>query len=349
MPYNYVPILKAKEGELIALRHLSPQMKSNLTPLIEIQPRETPELLKRTITQIRRGWIPTLPLLVDVDRSYLMNSTVSATDNLRNLLTELSEQDFNVMPVSGLRRPARFNSVVSDTVGENDNGICIRLQSLDWQDVSSLENSLRNYVQGISLQLSQVDLVFDYEPFLPSHLGTIITSAITTINSIGSIRQYRNVIIAATAFPSQSIAQPYMIYRFPRSEFQAWTTLVSNPNIQRRPVFGDYTTVHPVLPDIDYAMGIKVAPKVKYATDSEWLCLRWDASDYANFHRVCNTLVALPEFSGAAYSWGDGRIAQCGTTGANTGNPREWVSISVNHHLTLVATQCANRPSGRGN
>ena len=74
MPYNYVPILKAKEGELIALRHLSPQMKSNLTPLIEIQPRETPELLKRTITQIRKGWIPTLPLLIDVDRSYLMNS-----------------------------------------------------------------------------------------------------------------------------------------------------------------------------------------------------------------------------------------------------------------------------------
>lgn len=349
MSYSYVPILKAKEGELIALRHLTSQAKSNLTPLIELQPRETPELLKRTMTKIEKGWMPTLPLLIDVDRDYLTNSTVAATNNLRDLITGLSAQGFKVIPVTGLRRPARFDSVVSNLVSQNANGICIRLQSLDWQDVSSLNNRLTNHVQGISLQLNQVDLVFDYEPFLPSHLGTITTSAITTINSISNIRQYRNVIVTATAFPSQSIAQPYMVYRFPRSEFQAWTSLVSNASIHRKPVFGDYTTVHPVLPDIDYTLGIKVAPKVKYATDSEWLCLRWDATDYAHFRNVCDTLVGLPEFSGDTYSWGDGRIAQCATTGAHTGSPREWVSISVNHHLTLVAAQCASRSSGRGN
>lgn len=345
MPYNYVPILKAKEGELIALRHISAQTKDNLTPLIELQPRETSALLGRTLTQIRRGWTPALPLLIDVDKDYLTNSTASAIGNLRNSFAELSAHSFEAIPVTDLRRPMPFNDAISDIVRETENGVCIRLQSLDWQDVSSLDNRLRAYVRSIPLELSQVDLVLDYEPFLPSHLGTIVTSAMTTINSIGSIRQYRNLIMTATAFPSQPIAQPYTIYRFPRSEFQAWATLVSNPNIQRKPIFGDYTTVHPVLPDIDYTLGIKVAPKVKYATDSEWLCLRWDASDYANFRSVCDTLVGLPEFSGGAYSWGDGRIAQCATTGTQTGNPREWVSISVNHHLTLAATQCASLPS----
>lgn len=345
MPYTYVPILKAKEGELIALRHLSSQTKVNVTPLIELQPRETSALLGRTLTQIRKGWTPELPLLIDVDKDYLANNTTSAIDNLRNLFAGLSAHSFEVIPVTGLRRPTHFNNMISEVVSETNNGICIRLQSLDWQDVSSLENRLRDYVHSISLQLSQVDLVLDYETFLPSHLGTIVTSAMTTINSIDSISHYRSLVITATAFPSQPIAQPYMIYRFPRSEFQAWATLVSNPNIQRKPIFGDYTTVHPVLPDIDYTLGIKVAPKVKYATDSEWLCLRWDASDYANFRSVCNTLVGLPEFSGGAYSWGDGRIAQCTTAGTQTGSPREWVSISVNHHLTLVATQCASLPS----
>jgi len=346
MPYNYVPILKAKEGELIALRHLSAQTKANLTPLIELQPRETSALLGRTLTQIRKGWTPTLPLLMNVDKDYLTNSAASAIDNLRNLFAELSTHDFKVIPVTGLRRPTSFNNMISDVVSETDNGICIRLQSLDWQDVSSLENRLRDYVQSISLQLSQVDLVLDYEAFLPSYLGTIVTSAMTAINSIDSIRRYRSLVITATAFPSQSIAQPYTTYRFPRSEFQAWTTLTHNPSVRRKPIFGDYTTVHPVLPDIDYRYGIKVAPKVKYATDSEWLCLRWDARDYANFRSVCNTLVGLPEFSGGDYSWGDGRIAQCAATGTQTGSPREWVSISVNHHLTLVATQCASRPVG---
>jgi len=346
MPYNYVPILKAKEGELIALRHLSSQTKDNLTPLIELQSRETSALLERTLNQIRRGWTPALPLLIDVDKDYLTNSTASAIDNLRNSFAALSAHGFKVIPVTGLRRPTSFNNMISDVMNETDNGICIRLQSLDWQDVSSLENRLRDYVQSIPLQLSQVDLVLDYRTFLPSDLGTVITSAMTAINSIGNIRRYRSLIMTATTFPYQSIPQPYTIYRFPRTEYQAWIALISNTSIQRKPIFGDYTTVHPVLPDIDYSYGIKVAPKVKYATDSEWLCLRWDASDYANFRSVCNMLIGLPEFSGVDYSWGDGRIAQCAATGTQTGSPREWVSISVNHHLTLVATQCASRPAG---
>lgn len=343
MPFNYVRVLKAKDGELIALRRLNPTTKANLMPLIELQPRETPALLGRTLTQIQRGWSSGLPLLLDVDKDYLTNNTILAVDNLRNVSEELATVGFDVIPVTGLRRATLFNDMISDVIGKTGNGICIRLQSSDWQDVPSLENRLRDYLQNLSLHLSQVDLIFDYEAFLPSYLGTIITSAVTAINSIVNIRHYRSLIIAATAFPSQPISQPYTIYRFPRSEFQAWSILVSNPNIRRNPIFGDYTTVHPVLPDIDYRYGIRIAPKIKYATESEWLCLRWDARDFAYFRNVCNILVGLPEFNGSDYSWGDSRVAQCATVGEPTGNPREWVSIAVNHHLTLVAAQCTSR------
>lgn len=342
MPFNYVPVLKAKDGELIALRHLNPTTKANLMPLIELQPRETPALLGRTLTQIQKGWSSELPFLLDADKDYLINNTVSAVDNLRSACEELATNGFNVIPVTGLRRDTLFNDMISDVIGKTGNGICIRLQSSDWQDVSSLEDRLRDYVQSLSLNLSQVDLVFDYDAFLPSHLGTIMTSAVTAINSITDIIDYRSLIITATAFPSQPISQPYQIYRFPRSEFEAWSMLVALPDIRRKPVFGDYTTVHPVLPDIDFRY-VKVAPKIKYATESEWLCLRWDASDYANFRSVCNILVGLPEFNGSDYSWGDSRVAQCATVGEPTGNPREWVSIGVNHHLTLAAAQCASR------
>jgi len=342
--FNYVPVLKAKDGELIALRNLDPETKANLMPLIELQPKERPELFGRTLTQIRKGWSLELPFLLDVDKDYIIDGTASATDAFRNVSLDLAQMGFSVVPVTGLRRPVLFNNMISDVISKIDNGICIRLKSSDWQDVSSLKNRLREYVQSLSLNLSQVDLVFDYETFLPSHLGTIITSAVTAINSITNIIDYRSLIITATAFPSQPVSQPYTVYRFPRSEFEAWSTLVSNPNIRRKPVFGDYTTVYPALPDIDYRYGIKIAPKIKYATESEWLCLRWDARDFANFHNVCDTLVGLPEFSGGDYSWGDSRVAQCATTGGRTGNPREWVSIGVNHHLTLVAAQCASHP-----
>ena len=345
MPFNYVPVLKAKDGELIALRNLTSETKANLMPLIELQPKERPELLERTLTQIKKGWASGLPFLLDVDKDYLTDNTVSATDALHNISLELATTGFLVVPVTGLRRPVLFNNMISDTIGEIGTGICIRLQSSDWQDVSSLEDRIRDYVQSLSLNLSQVDLVFDYEAFLPSYLGTIITSAVTAINSVTNVTDYRNLIITATAFPSQPISQPYTVYRRPRSEFEAWSILVAVPSMRRKPVFGDYTTVHPILPDIDFKYGIKVAPKIKYATESEWLCLRWNASDFAHFREVCHTLAGLPEFSGSDYSWGDSKVAQCATAGGSTGNPREWVSIGVNHHLTLVAAQCASLPA----
>jgi hypothetical protein len=345
MPFCYVPVLKAKEGELIALRNLEPDTKAVLMPLIELQPREKQSLLERTLNKIRRSWELKLPLLLDVDNDYLVNDTASAVNNFRTTFEELSSNNFNVIPVTGLRRPTPFKNLISNNIDVTSKGLCIRLQSIDWQDVSTLENRLRDFVRSLSLNFNKVDLVLDYESFLPSHVGTIITSAIATINSISHINNYRNLIFTATAFPSQPPSQPYTVFHLPRSEYYAWSTLVANPGLKRKPIFGDYTTIHPVLPDIDFKYGIKIAPKIKYATESEWIYLKWDAGDYDTFRQICETLVGLPEFSGGDYSWGDGRIAQCAGTGQGTGNPREWVSIGVNHHLTLAAEQCSSHPA----
>jgi len=338
---NYVPILKSKEGELIALRNLTPETKARMIPLIELQPRETSKLLSRTLGNIKKGWIKELPLFLDVDKAFLSHDEQSAIQILSDSLSELAKLGFKVVPVTGLGRSAEFNNAVHSFIGY---GVCIRLVSADWRDLATLESRLRETIQGFSLPLNQVDLVFDYEAFLPSSLGTIITSAVTAMNGITSINRYRNSIFVATAFPSQPISQPYTVYHYPRSEYDAWSTLISVPNLKRKPIFGDYTTVHPVLPDLPFQVGIKIAPKIKYATNADWICLKWDAGDFDRFHEVCSNLAALPEFKGADYSWGDSRIAQCSATRTRTGNPREWVSIGINHHLTLVAEQCANHP-----
>ena len=344
MSFNYVPVLKAKDGELIALRNLAPAIKAGLMPLIELQPKKSSKLLERNLGQIKKGWGQELPLLLDVDKDYLVKDASSATQNMRDSIGELTQSGFTVIPVTGLGRPTIFNGLISDILGDTPNGICIRLRSSDWQDISSLASRLKKSIQGFSLDFDQVDLVFDYEAFLPSSLGTIITSAVAAINSVSNVDRYRNLIITATAFPSQLSSQPHTIYHFPRSEYEAWSILASNPKLKRKPIFGDYTTIHPVFPDIDFTKGIKVAPKIKYATDSEWIFLRWDAGDFEDFYEVCKSLIKLSEFSGADYSWGDNRVAQCAATGSRTGNPREWVSIGVNHHLALVAEQCANHP-----
>ena len=343
--YCYVPILKAKEGELIALRQLATELKPGIKPLIELQPRDTEEKLRRTVRRIEQSWPADVPIFIDIDQDYLRSQTLQAVENLRFVYQALASDGFVFTPVTGLARPTAFNGLVSDVLRDlAHDGLCIRLTSVDLSELASFDTNIHNCVHGSSLKHSEIDLLLDYAAFLPSHLGTIVTSAVTAFNAVSNINIYRSLIFTATAFPPNVSAAPYTVYRFPRSEYQAWNTLIANPKLKRKPIFGDYTTIHPVLPDIDFKYGIRVAPKIKYASEAEWLFLRWDASDFSRFRDVCSILAGLPEYSGGNYSWGDGRILQCSTGAGNTGNPREWVSIGVNHHLTLVAQQCASQP-----
>ena len=110
---SYIPVLKAKEGELIALRNLSPETKARIIPLVELQPRETSELLTRTIGSISKGWLKESPLFFDVDRDFLSRDEQSAIQIFSNSALALAELGFSIIPVTGLGRSAEFTRVIN--------------------------------------------------------------------------------------------------------------------------------------------------------------------------------------------------------------------------------------------
>jgi hypothetical protein len=340
---HYVPILKAKQSECIALRNLNSDLKENMIPLFEMQPRETQRLLERTIGQIETSWEKHLPLYLDIDKDYLSSNNDEALTNFVYALNRSQSKKYKFIPVTGLRRSTRYQEIIQSSIKQQSNGVCVRLESIDWLDLQELNQNIENLVSKFDLSYDAVDILLDFGAFLPSQSGTIVTSAATTINKLSKLRDFRNLVISGTAFPANPPLAIQSVHKLPRSEWLVWTTLKSGEMVERMPIFGDYTIVHPKFPELDFRY-VEIAPKIKYTAETEWIFIRWDRGNWAAFHDVCRLLVRQPEFSGEGFSWGDSRIYECSTNAYDTGNPGQWVTIGINHHLTFVTEQIASFP-----
>ena len=213
----------------------------------------------------------------------------------------------------------------------------------DLLEPGELNNKLESLKSYFKVDLKLVDLLLDFGAFLPSQSGMIATLAEVIINDIKHINSFRRLILSATAFPATLQGAPQSVSAVPREEWRIWKALKENARLKRSPLFSDYTIVHPIFPELDFRF-VKIAPKIKYATKNNWLFIRGKKGDWPGFRDVCRLLTKQPQFSGASFSWGDGYIKECADSVEDAGNPQRWVTIGINHHLTLVAKQCSNLP-----
>lgn len=186
MTFCYVPILKSKDGELVALRQLDTNSISEVAPLIELQERSRDSLLNRTLNSIKNSWPIEQSFYLDIDKDYLL-SNGNSTNVYRSAINYLLENNLKVIPVTGLSRSTDFNLMIRDILSCSNNGICIRMQDSDWQNISTISSTIEELSRSFSLENHDIDLILDYGSFLPDQAGIISTSAIATINSISNI------------------------------------------------------------------------------------------------------------------------------------------------------------------
>ena len=113
----------------------------------------------------------------------------------------------------------------------------------------------------------------------------------------------------------------------------------------RRPVYGDYTTVHPNFAARDMRL-IKPAGKVVYTMSNSWGTRKGGAfrGNEAQMHKHCKEIVndTFFQFQGAAFSYGDDYIFKCAAQQVGPSNLTTWKNVAINHHITAVANDLAN-------
>ena len=340
---HYVPILKAKLGELGALGTLTADAKQRITPLLEVPSflggKDPKASARKVAAHFEKAWGDGYQLYVDT--AWSGEEDASSAPTLSVILEEGRSRLLRLVPVTGLTRTDAYQAVVR-TAGASDEGICVRLEAGDLEHAAQA----KELASSLGFDLSHVDLLLDFKSISNDQVAALALAGRAIIAAVPELGRWRRLILAASAFPlDMSQFQSNRISRAPRAEWALFNAIARGDNRPARiPFFGDYAIQHPRPKEIDPKI-MNMTANLRYTSNGEWMILKArnvKQYGYAQFNTICRTLIDRDEYAGGDFSWGDQYIERCARGQDGPGSATTWRKVGTSHHLTLVARQIAS-------
>lgn len=346
-PTHYFPALKARAGELRALREIPPAVRATLTPILELPVTddtdddavitELGKLPKKLIDHWGAGY----PLIVDA------TAAAGVTPGGREVVEDLHDAlrgQVDAVPVVGLGALAGFVAAVATIAATDGNGACIRLTTDDMEDITRIAAELTGLLGMLRLHPRDIDLVLDIGP-LESHTVALYSALVTSaISSLPTPDDWRSLVVLSGAFPlNLAEVTANVLTRIPRLDAQLWQRLAARP-AGRQPNYGDYGVSHPRMAASGPWRG---APNLRYTGDEDWFVLKGRLNTpegNRSFFAICRELQTMTgsPMDTSAFSWGDAQVHRCAASTGGPGGGTEWRAWATSHHLAKVAHRLAS-------
>ena len=346
---TYTPVLRWKQGERIALSHLSAAGRTGVTPhLVLTQAQFGPRKKKDGATkppkkqptspseyavkQIADAW-GKAPFYLDVS-DLAGSATKHALDDIR---TKAKAAGIHMVPSTKLAAPPDYIAAVSRVVQTDGHGVALRV-SLPQM------TSATQWAKTWPVPLNQTDLIVDLAGSVANVLA-LGQPVRDTFKILHQANLWRSVTIAGGSIPATLTGYAVGRTMLPRAELQLWEFLRSDglPYVLH---FGDYATIGPdaitegiegpvpinakytVRPEFAVYHGVKTKGPGSKPRDQQY---RSYAKDIVN---------NLPNRAALPNCWGDQVIdAIAASSSFSPGSPASWVSYSVNRHIELTRSQ----------
>ena len=333
----YTPIVKWKAGERQALQQLSPAVKAQVRPLIEmVKPSAAfPDELQRVwgSSEVLLDARPVEDEPPPAGASWLAWSIAeSAKRNLR--LVPVATTDGDLISAAELARIYR-------------RGCALRVpQSVLFED--ALRDRVSDAIGQLGLGAEEIDLILDLGAVDESSVRATRTAALSVASLVAPAWPWRSVVLAAGSYPESLSGVPRGLSRVRRLDRDVWKHIAAH--VETDIGFADYGAGHPILPDIDYSKATMSA-KVTYSTPDEWIIVKGQKiSDHpkgwGQTVELCRLLLNEPDFDGAAASWGDEFIDNVANLQDRTGNATTWVAVKTNRHITATVQSLRSATHG---
>lgn len=334
----YVPVLKWRKGEKLALRNLPDQLQKSIIPLIELVNDEgdDPEDLPNDISKF---WRRTAYLDV---RYRPKNFARRALDNIVS-----NNQDIDIIPVVSLNSQQIIMEGIKNVVGAYNNGFALRIIIKQDLDFSLFIEEVKLKLKYFAVAKDKIDLIVDFG-YLEGKTQTYKT-VLEKIADVISFDDWRNVIVAAGSFPPNLEGfRPNEDNLLNRTELELWK---KNKTIcGRNIVYSDYTVRNPDNISKGFSRG---SISVRYTLENDFQVFRGTQEDkpFKYLVHAMNIRELYSDAYSESYCWGDEAITEkanqlkrCLDSGTNPetygefspGNSTGWVAWSVNHHITVV-------------
>ena len=344
---HYVPVIRWKYGERIALRELFPEDKARLTPLLQltsdvaagyVADGNVNSSIAMLLSEIKEHWGGP-PAFLDLNE-LIFPSESNTIAAIKRVFTEASYLGLDLVPVTTLNRETWYQTGIRKAIAECKKGVCLRLYRKDVES-GRLDREINYLLSSMDLNPPFVDLVVDFQTVTETD-GTYYDNLFKRIPLIGG---WRTLTVIGGGFPQDLTGLSVGEYLLPRVEWSLWkSSQQTNPS--RKATFGDYATLHPNL--LAPFGGMNPTASIRYTTDDDWVVMRGEAlrkkgsAGFAQFPANARSLMDRSEFCGEEFSYADKYIFDRPVYADKPGNLTTWVTVGVNHHLTFVVRQLAD-------
>lgn len=277
---QYVPILRWKRAEWVALGNLAMRDRTHATPLFEPTPRsfqarnnkpapDPANVLTKFADDIEEHW-GEAPFFIDL---WLLDPGLRVGNGvhpLEYLAAQTRNRNLALVPVIGFNRARNYQRAVASIISEDSHGACIRIHPAEVQSANFSEN-LATLLNSLRLGVRDADCLLDYQAWQQGAptIGTL-TSAIPSID------EWRTFTVASGSFPRDQTGFTVGQHSLPRFDWMSWRSQVSNGPIPRRlPAFSDYTIQHANFTEPPERANFSAS--IRYTSEDHWVIMRGES------------------------------------------------------------------------
>jgi len=352
---RYIPFLKLKSNEVMALEDLKSDVLANITPLFDI-PRTKDmndsdfiERVRIALKSLNAHWDNDKTFYIDV---FDITPTLKPKGNNIYKYTLDNFSQFKIIPVVGLDRDqTHLDSVIDFLKKKSKNGkVAIRLLPSDFSNYDAVAAEIDESLGDIINSVKNVDLLLDARILTRDSVNRIANDAGNFVSKFTSKYKVRRIVLSGSSIPSSisDIVGTNGGARLTRLEKQLWIAFNSKCKLNNV-ALGDYGLVSPEYSDIDLDPKMFpniMSPKIIYTYNSDYYAVRGAAfkthpQGYDQYFDLAQKVATKPFFRGSSFSAGDKYVYQRSLRRGTHGSPGSWIKVTVNAHLSFVGQEVA--------
>lgn len=348
-PTHYVPVLKVKRGEKGALQRISPVLRPQITPLLEIvewRRSNKPSLSDHLDTAFRdlaKSLHGYPPCFLDA-RELVPHGQVAA----QKVFKRAVGAGIPFIPVTGISARAD----VSAALDNRERGLAIRLTRSDFE-AGELTSRLAAFMARHNIGFEDTDLILDLGPVEDMVADGVARLATQFLGDVPRLESWRNLIVSASAFPkSMGVVDRHSHAFVERTEWLAWKHLRDDGRLVRVPTYGDCAIQHPAGVEGFDPVRMQVSATVRYALSDRWLLIKGESTRRRRpglqFPRLAKQLVyghLRGHFCRKPHCEGCASIKAAADGQPRLGSAEVWRRIGTVHHITEVTRSLGSLPA----
>lgn len=347
---NYIPFLKFKSNEIIAVGELEPDVFKEIIPFFDYpksKDGQTPDQFKNSVMRLSRSILKH----IGKDAEFYFDNfdlehdfSVNGKHNYYYLLESLS--DFNIIPVVCTNRNNDHIQAVYDMKEEveiTSDVIAFRITPEDFKSYKVIEEEITEVLGDVFELFDSIDLIFDCR--LCKNLDpTKVADEISRFSIlISEDYKIHRLIITGSSIPASvsDILPVHTECTVGRNEINIFRAVRKKAE-DLIFTFGDYATVSPYYSDINIMpemMQNITTAKLTYTIKDMHYFIRGGslrAHGAGQYFKLAAHLCAKNFFRGAGYSTGDDYFESKSNRQGKNCAPNTIIKPSVNAHITYV-------------